>query len=98
MPTTKEAMAALELLIEGADECYEQRGDLDQPRATLRQFIEEAGRDAERFNWIVENAVCKGGGWGFVLKVEVPFDIEDIGCAIDAALAAPASQPGQEGW
>lgn len=44
--------------------------------------------DARRYRWIVDNATSHGGGDGFTLTVRVPFDIEDLGCAIDAALAA----------
>jgi hypothetical protein len=41
-----------------------------------------------RFEYIEEHATTHGGGHGFTVSFFVPVDCEDIGCGIDAAIAA----------
>ena len=94
MPTTKEAMEALERLREEngvtpvEDEWY----------ATLRQFIEEAGRDAERYRWIRSITGQSSRGLENTAPVAFmvlpAFKVSAVGMDLDAAIdAARASQP-----
>lgn len=53
--------------------------------APLPKVPDDDKIDAERWRWVEEHATSTGGGQGFTLSVFVPHDIEDWGCAIDAA-------------
>ena len=53
----------------------------------LEAQLEAAKKDAERLDWIIDNASSAGGGNGFTLKVFVPVDCECVRTAIDAAIA-----------
>jgi hypothetical protein len=59
----------------------EQRGD-----STNEQGRADAV-DGERYRYIEEHATRRGGGNGFTLTCFIQHDIEDLGCAIDAAIA-----------
>ena len=47
-----------------------------------------AKKDAERLDWIIDNASSAGGGDGFTLKVFVPVDCECVRTAIDTVIQA----------
>jgi hypothetical protein len=63
--------------------------------AELQRELAEAKRDAERWRWIEDNATSHGGGNGFTLQVFVPHDMEDWGCAIDAARSMAEGSAGK---
>jgi hypothetical protein len=52
----------------------------------LKSQVEALRKDAERLDWIIDNASSRGGGNGFTLKVFVPVDCECVRTAIDAAI------------
>lgn len=56
--------------------------------ATVLALIAEVERLRARFEYIEDRATTEGGGQGFTVKFFVPVDSEDIGCGIDAAIAA----------
>jgi hypothetical protein len=66
------------------------------PEAFLA-LIAEVERLRARFEYIEDNATTSGGGNGFEVRFFVPVDDEDIGCGIDAAIAAhsKAGKPAQ---
>jgi hypothetical protein len=53
----------------------------------LQAEVEALRKDAERLDWIIENASSRGGGNGFTLQVFVPVDCECVRTAIDTAIA-----------
>jgi hypothetical protein len=57
------------------------------PWAVL-ELIAEVEKLQARFEYIEEHATTHGGGHGFTVSFFVPVDCEDIGCGIDAAIAA----------
>jgi hypothetical protein len=56
--------------------------------ATVLELIAEVEKLQARFEYIGEHATTHGGGHGFTVSFFVPVDCEDIGCGIDAAIAA----------
>lgn len=50
--------------------------------------LSDDAKDAARWRYIEEHATTHGGGNGFKITCFVPVDEEDIGCGIDAAIAA----------
>jgi hypothetical protein len=94
MLTTKEAMEALERF--DADAAIDPRDA--GAVSTLRQFIEEAGRDAERWRH-ARGCIRMDNFGGYVVHPDDPAEFNGIVAQrfereIDAARA---SQPGQEG-
>jgi hypothetical protein len=67
------------------------RADSDLAKAALERIVELEAYEA-RFEWIVDNCNVEGGGHGFTIFV--PIDHEDIGCGIDAAIAAQSKEQG----
>lgn len=70
--------AVLELI-----EAIERRG---ATIAAMSTEMAELRADAVWYRWIEDNASTQGGGQGFTIFV--PVDHEDMGCGIDAAMAA----------
>lgn len=79
------------------DDCY----DFDKHSGYVKPAATSAGasqgqagaddaRDAAWYRWVEENCRTEGGGHGFT--VFVPVDEEDIGCGIDAAIAATTAK------
>lgn len=59
--------------------------------ATVLDLIADNERLRARFEYIEDHATTNGGGNGFTITCFVPVDHEDIGCGIDAAIAAHTS-------
>ncbi len=55
--------------------------------------VSEVVRDAARWRWLEEHAIRDGGGNGFTIHAFVPFDMEDMGTGVDAAIAAAPKEP-----
>jgi hypothetical protein len=53
----------------------------------LQAEVEAHRKDAERLDWIIDNASSREGGNGFTLQVFVPVDCECVRTAIDTAIA-----------
>jgi hypothetical protein len=56
--------------------------------ATVLELIAEVEKVRARFGYIEGNATTRYAGHGFTVSFFVPVDCEDIGCGIDAAIAA----------
>jgi hypothetical protein len=73
------------------------KGGNTQPQTAARASLQaDEGKDdalkAARYRYIEDNASTHGGGKGFTITCFVPVDHEDMGCGIDAAIAAKEGQ------
>ena len=57
-------------------------------QAQLTAKLDEARKDADRYEWIVENAIYLGGGNGGTYSFDVELDSESMSEQIDQAIAA----------
>ena len=90
-----EALAEIDSFIDGGGP------RLERASATLRQFIESAGADSERLDWLDRDGVTHAfkignrwysrDGWG-----RPHHRATSLRAAIDAALAARSPQPGEK--
>lgn len=64
------------------------------PATAAGSVPDDVARDAKRWQYIEDHASSHGGGHGFTITCFVPVDHEDMGCGIDAAVAADASAEG----